>query len=182
MTSKREKFDSIYRAYKDDVYKISYYYTNDKYVAQEIAQNTFLKFYKHIEGSNIENVRSYLYRIARNLAYNYARDMKYEQPDEDFENLNEDSVTTVSVEEVYLEDERRKRQRELGKHILEGLREENELWYEAVNLVCCLEKPQDVVATELGISKDALSSRLHRARRWIQKNYDEEFDEVVRRS
>jgi len=55
------------------------------------------------------------------------------------------------------------------------LRKENESWYQIVNLIFCLEKPHDVVAKELGISKDVLYSKLYRAKKWIRKNFEDEY-------
>lgn len=182
LTSKEEKFDSIYRAYKDEIYRISLHFTKDEYMAQEITQKAFFQFYLHMDGANIKNVRSYLIRTVKNMVYNSTRDTKYEQCEGEMEVLEENSNMTMSVEDAYLLDEQRKRQRELTDTILERLRKENELWYEVIELVCCLEKPQDIVAAELDITKDVLYSRLYRARRWIQKNYGEEFEEITRRS
>ncbi|MBQ8804123.1 MAG: sigma-70 family RNA polymerase sigma factor [Tyzzerella sp.] len=181
-TSKEGKFDSIYLAYKDDVYRISYKYTKNEDLAHEITQKAFFQFYTHMDKANIKSARGYLMRTARNLAFNLTRDTKYEQIEAEMCALEEDSASTISVEDAYIMDEQRKRQDELKKSILERLREENELWYEAINLVCCLEKPQELVAEELGVSKDVLYSRLYRARKWIHKNFGEEFDELVRRS
>lgn len=177
-----EKFDSIYRAYADEVYRVSLYYTKDEYVAQEITQKTFYQFYLHFHNVNMKSVRAYLIRTARNLAYNRAWDRKRETYEERLEELETDNVITLSVEETYLRDEQKKQAKELSQNILVRLQEENELWYEAVNLVYCLEKPQDQVAEELGISKDVLCSRLYRAKRWIRKNYEKEYAEVAKRS
>ena len=177
--SRDEKFDSIYRAYEDDVYRISLYYTKDEHVAREITQRTFFQYYLHMEQAKIEMVRSYLARTAKNLSLNHLRDIRYRQNQVELCAMEDSEPTTSSIEESYIEEEQKRRQRELTNSILERLREENELWYEAINLVCCLEKPQELVAKELGVSKDVLYSRLHRARRWIQKNYGEQFDDVV---
>lgn len=179
MASKDEIFNSIYQAYANDVFKTSLKYLQDEDAARDITQKTFFQFYQHMDNTNIQFVRAYLVRSARNLSLNYIRDSKHVQSEDDVCVLEEKSATVASLEDSYIEDERRRKQRELSEMILERLRQENELWYEAINLVCCLEKPQDEVARELGISKDVLYSRLHRARKWIHKNYNKEFEEFV---
>lgn len=181
-SKKDEKFDSIYRAYVGEVYKATLHYTKDEYVAQEITQKAFYQFFLHYDNVNIDSVRAYLLRIARNLVYNRTRDMKRVTYEERLEDLQGDNIFTLSVEETYLRDEQKKQAKGLSKSILEHLRQENELWYEAMLLVYCLEKPQEQVADELGISKDVLYSRLYRARKWIRKNYGKEYEEFVKGS
>lgn len=171
----REKFETIYRECKDDIYRVCLFYTKDVNVAQEMAQQTFFNFYKHIDQVDVKRVRGYLIRTARNLCFNYARDKKYEE-------LHEDSASIVSVEEIFFRNEQKKQKELLSKSILERLKAENEDWYIAVNLLYCLGKPHDVVADEMGISKDALYSLVYRAKKWIRKTYEEKYDEIMKRS
>lgn len=171
----REKFETIYRECKDDIYRVCLFYTKDVNVAQEMAQQTFFNFYKHIDQVDVKRVRGYLIRTARNLCFNYARDKKYEE-------LHEGSASIVSVEEIFFRNEQKKQKELLSKSILERLKAENEDWYIAVNLLYCLGKPHDVVADEMGISKDALYSLVYRAKKWIRKTYEEKYDEIMKRS
>lgn len=171
----REKFETIYRACKDDVYKVCLYFTRDSHVAQELAQQAFFNFYKHIDEVEIEHAHGYLVRTARNLSYNYSRDNKCEI-------LNEGTAAIVSVEEVFFHKEQKRQKEILMKYILERLKAENEDWYTAINLRYCLGKPHEVVADEMGISKDALYSLVYRAKKWIRKNYEEEYEEIEKRS
>ncbi len=171
----REKFETIYHECKDDVYRVCLYFTKDVNVAQELAQQAFFNFYKHIDQVEMEHVRGYLVRTARNLSFNYLRDMKYEL-------LSEETASIVSVEEVYFRKEQKKQQAVFTNSILERLKAENEDWYTAINLLYCLGKPNDVVADEMGISRDALYSLVYRAKKWIRKNYEEQYEEIVKRS
>ena len=171
----REKFETIYRACKDDVYKVCLYFTKDANVAQEMAQQTFFNFYKHIDQVEVERARGYLVRTARNLCFNYTRDQKHEE-------LHEGTATIVSVEEIFFRNEHKKQKELFTKSILERLKVENEDWYTAVNLLYCLGKPHEVVADEMGISKDALYSLVYRAKKWIRKVYEEKYEEIIKRS
>lgn len=179
---KEEKFDSIYRAYKNDVYKLSLYYTRDEHAAKDISQKAFIEFYLHMDSVNIECSRGYLFRAVRNLATNLARDNKYRSQEEELEILDEIQRASASVEDAYVKRECEKQKKEFYNSLMEHVRHKNESWYEALHLAYCMEMPQDEVAEELGISKEVLYSRLHRARDWIRKNYEEEYEEVKRRS
>ena len=171
----REKFEIIYRACKDDVYKVCLYFTKDANLAQEMAQQTFFNFYKHIDEIEVERARGYLVRTARNLCFNYKRDNKCEE-------LSEGTAAIVSVEEIFFRKEHKKQKTLFTQSILERLKAENEDWYTAVNLLYCLGKPHEVVADEMGISKDALYSLVYRAKKWIRKTYEEKYEEIIKRS
>ncbi len=171
----REKFETIYHECKDDVYRVCLFFTKDANVAQELAQQAFFNFYKHIDQVEMEHAKGYLVRTARNLSFNYARDRKYEL-------LSEETASIVSVEEVYFRNEQKKQKAVFTNSILERLKVVNTDWYTAINLLYCLGKPHDVVADEMGISKDALYSLVYRAKKWIRKTYEEEYDEIVKRS
>ena len=178
----RKKFEQIYQECKDDVYRVCLYFTKDANIAQEMAQQTFFNFYKHIDQVEADLARSYLVRTARNLCFNYTRDKKYEQMRDSWDTLSEESAAIVSVEEVFFRNEQKKQKEIFSKSILESLKEENEDWYTAVNLLYCLGKPHEVVADELGISKDALYSLVYRAKKWIRKTYEQKYEEIMKRS
>ena len=172
--TKEEKFEEFYRTYQNDVYRISLYYTKDEYIAQDIAQKAFYKLYLHFDHVNLDSVRSYLLRTARNFSFNWLRDMKNEQGDY-IDNIPEESAILHSAEDEYIIDEKQRERKEFASEILHKVWEENESWYDILNLIYCLEKPHDEVAKELGISKDVLYSKLYRAKRWLRKHYEDEY-------
>ena len=179
---KHNKIESIYEKYKDDVYKVCLYFTKDSDIAQEIGQQVFFNFYQHIDEVEEKGVRGYLLRSARNTCFNYLRDKKRECLRGSWDLLEEETDTVISVEEVYLKKEEKQQREMLSQTILECLQKENEDWYTAINLVYCLGKPHEVVADEMGLSKDALYSLIYRAKKWIRKRYEEQYEEVTRRS
>ncbi len=172
--SKEDKFEEIYRTYQHDVYKISVYYTKDEHIAQDIAQKAFYKLYLHFDNVNLDSVRAYLLRTARNLSYNWLRDSKQEQGDY-VDNIPEESAILHSTEDAYLLDEKQKEREVFAGEILQKVSEENESWYEILNLIYCLDKSHDDVARELGMSRDVLYNKLYRAKRWLRKYYGEAY-------
>ena len=176
----RKKLAEIYGDYKDDIYRVCLYFTKDQFVAQELAQQVFFNLYQHIDQIEMDGVRGYLIRSARNVCFNYFRDMKYEEAKGSWETLSEDSATIISVEEIYFRNEEKHQRKTLSKNILERLQQENMDWYIAMNMTYCLGKPHDVVADELGISKDALYSLIYRAKKWIRKHYESEYDDIMK--
>lgn len=172
--TKEEKFDEIYRIYENEVFKISRYYTNDEYTAQDITQKAFYKLFQHFDNVNLDSVRAYLLRTARNLSFNWLRDMKHEQGDY-IDNIPEESAILLSAEDEYILDERVQERKQFASEILHKVREENESWYDILHLIYIMEKSHDEVARELGMSRDVLYSKLYRAKKWIQRHFEDEY-------
>ena len=175
---KEEKFERIYRTYQNDVYKISLYYTKDSHIAQDISQKVFYQFYLHFDNVNPDSVRAYLIRSARNLSYNWLRDTKREVKGDYLDVLPEEDVPQYSTEDDYIRDEQIREEKEFVRKLMECLREENESWYNIVNLIYCLEKPHDVVAKELGMSREVLYNKLYRAKKWLRKRFENEYNKL----
>ena len=179
-STKEERFDSIYRAYADEIYKLCLHLTKNHELAQDIAQQTFLQFYDHLEEVNPDCIYGYLARIAKNLIYNHERDSKYEIPSEArmFETYREENISD-SLEEDYFRGKQRNLEEMLSNHILSDLKREHESWYKIITMLYFLDKTHDEISEEMGITKDVLYSRMYRAKRWIHKHYQEEFENIT---
>ena len=177
---KEVKFEKIYRTYQNDVYKISLYYTKDEHIAQDITQKVFYHFYLQLDNVNLEMVRTYLIRCARNLSYNWLRDTRHERGGEYLENVPEENIPHYSTEDDYIRDEQQQETREFVAILLENLKEEHELWYNIVNLIYCLEMPHDQVAKELGMTREALYNKLYRAKKWLRTKFEDEYKKLER--
>ena len=177
-TTKEEQFDEIYRTYQNDVYKISLYYTNDEYTAQDITQNVFLRFYCHFENTKIESIRAYLLRSARNLSFNWLRDQKRGIKGEYIENIPEERVPQYNVEHEYIKEEQNRANKAFLDRVMTELQQENESWYDILNLIYCLEKSHEEVCDELDLTRDVLYSKIYRAKRWIRKKYEKEYEQL----
>lgn len=165
-STKDKKFDSIYRAYKDSIFKVAMHYAKCEDLANEITQKTFFQLYIYFENVNLDNVYPWLVTTARNFTFNYNRDKKREILGEVFEVLKETKDKFCNINNM--EDS-----------IFECLYKDHRIWYDAVTQVYCFGKSQQEAAEQLGIAVEVLNSRLYRARQWIRKNYENEYREVV---
>lgn len=59
-STKDKKFDSIYRAYKDSIFKVAMHYAKCEDLANEITQKTFFQLYIYFENVNLDNVYPWL--------------------------------------------------------------------------------------------------------------------------
>ena len=178
--SKEERFEVIYNKYQHEVYRISLYYTKDEYEAQDITQKVFYKVYEHFDEINLESVKAYMFRAARNLSYNWLRDRKRELEGDTERTLPNDSLFLPGPEEYYLRYESLREEGAFFSAIMLQLQQENEMWYDILNYIYCLEMSHDDAARMLGISKSVLYSKLYRAKQWIHKRYKEEYDKLNR--
>lgn len=177
-TMKEENFDKIYRSFRDDVYKVSLYYTKEAYAAEDVAQKVFCEFFRHYDTVDEDCVRAYLIHSAKNLALNWLRDRKREMTGEYLDVIAEDHTPRYSVEDRYISDEQSHEREVLVSNMLQRLREENESWYHIIYLIFCIEKSHYEAASALGISRDVLYSKLYRAKKWLRKTFEDEFDKL----
>jgi RNA polymerase sigma-70 factor (ECF subfamily) len=72
--SDADAFRALFDRYKDKVYSIALRYSGDAAVAQDIAQETFLKLFASLEGFRHEaNFDSWLYRLVVNACFDQKR-------------------------------------------------------------------------------------------------------------
>jgi RNA polymerase sigma-70 factor (ECF subfamily) len=70
----RADFELLYERYSREVWALAYARWMNADTAMDIAQETFLRLWKQLEGGeSILNPRAWLLRVARNLAEDYAK-------------------------------------------------------------------------------------------------------------
>jgi RNA polymerase sigma-70 factor, ECF subfamily len=102
--------------YHRQIIHFLYRMVHNEAVAEELAQEVFLRVYRSRESYRAEaKFSTWLYRIATNLAVNHARDTKYErtaptleldQPDAESGTLPEVAASDPNVEQTMLREER----------------------------------------------------------------------------
>lgn len=72
-----DQFMEYYEKYSDDIFRFCMVKTKNRELSLDITQDTFMKFWEYIiKGSDIENERPLLYRIAGNLVIDNYRKKK----------------------------------------------------------------------------------------------------------
>jgi RNA polymerase sigma-70 factor (ECF subfamily) len=70
----RNQFEELYQRHSREVWAIAYSRWMDADLAQDVAQEAFMRLWKQWEaGEEILNPRAWLLRVARNLAEDYAK-------------------------------------------------------------------------------------------------------------
>ena len=109
-------FNYLVQRYHRAMISFLYRMVHNQAVAEELAQEVFLRVYRSRESYRAEaKFTTWLYRIATNLAVNHARDTKYERtaqnvyldvPDEETGRTPEVADDEMNVEQRLLRDER----------------------------------------------------------------------------
>lgn len=82
MQEKEQQFLEGYDAYSDALFRFAYFQVSDREVAKDIVQDVFMETWKCIAGGGeINNMRAYLYRVARNRIIDHYRKHKTQSLD-----------------------------------------------------------------------------------------------------
>ena len=82
MQEKEKQFLEGYDAYSDALFRFAYFQVSDREVAKDIVQDVFMETWKCIaDGGEIQNMRAYLYRVARNRIIDHYRKHKTQSLD-----------------------------------------------------------------------------------------------------
>ncbi len=153
--------ESLMHDYGNDVLRTAYAYVKDKYAAEDIFQETFIKAYKNLgEFREESGIKTWLIRITINTCKDFLKSAynKRVVPMMEFE---EDSlVADDSFEEVEVQD-----RNEMIKNTVMQL---PETYREVVICVYYNELSVADTAKQLGIAEGTVKSRLARAREQLK--------------
>ena len=177
--NKKDKFHEMYTLYKDDVYRIATHYSKGDFsAAEEIMQNIFIAFYQYIDEIEEETAQNWLMVVTKNYALNRLKKLEKEYLAEEIFDVVEEEPLASGIEEELLKRKYEGDISRLSDEIFFSIKEKNERWYEAVSLVYGMEKSQKEAAKIMGVTLQSLNSMLYRARRWINKQYGQEYKEL----
>lgn len=159
-------FTFLIEKYRNPIIHFMYRMTGNQAVAEELAQEVFLRVYRSRESYRAEaKFTTWLYRIATNLGVNYARDHKHEkaaqnvyldQPDAETGTTPDVADTHVTAEQNLLQEER-----------LAGIRAQVMALPERQREAVLMHKYQEMDYREIGavlkLSESATKSLLFRA-------------------
>lgn len=79
---KREYLNTIAEKYYDDIFRFCCYQTGNYQEAGDLTQETFLHFIRSVEHYRCQNLKGYLFTIARNVCVDYFRSCQRRQEKE----------------------------------------------------------------------------------------------------
>jgi RNA polymerase sigma-70 factor (ECF subfamily) len=148
------RFLAEYDAHADLLFRHVLLRVRDREAARDIVQEAFSRTWLYLsEGKKIEYLRAFLYRVANNLIVDGARKKKSSSLDA----MMEDDGFEV-VDESVKDPSILPQTREVAEH----LKSLDEIYRVAITKRFFEEKSPKEIATELGVSENVVSVRIHR--------------------
>ena len=165
-TGDEAAFDYLIQKYRRPMVRFMYRMVRNPAAAEDLAQEVFLRVYRSRETyAASAKFTTWLYRIATNLAVNYARDTRHERPETSvsLDEPNEDTGLTLDIADAGLNAEENIMRRER----LAAIRSHVQALPERQRLAVVMHKYQGMdyrqIAEVLHLSESATKSLLFRA-------------------
>ncbi len=154
-----EAFESIYKSYSGFVYNVAYRVVNNIDEAQEVTQEVFLAVYQKLKSFKFKSsLKTWVYRIAVNMAIDYARKRSREQ---DHTVLYDDNNKLNKTIDSAGEEIEREQQEKIISTLLEALSPNQRV---CIVLRSIEGLSYQEIAESLNININTVRSRLKRAR------------------
>lgn len=156
----------------DKIYRYCYFRLHDRQLAQDLTQETFLRFYR--QGMSLDNGKElpYLYTVARNLCIDEFRKRKFGGTGETGTGIN---IDDVSVKDSYL-----------SSNDMAAASDQSEEWIDSMILKAAIEKlPREEqellllryvnevsvasICKITGMSRFAVYRRISKSLKWLKK-------------
>lgn len=148
-----QQFLLAYDAYADALFRYCWFRVYDRNRAQDLTQETFIKAWKSIsEGTDVNNIRAFLYRIVKNLIIDESRKKKEESLEALQDNGFEPEAQEHGQSADYLD----------GKIAIETLNQLDEIYRESVYLRYVEHWKPKEIAEHLGETQEVVSTRITR--------------------
>ena len=168
---REETFTEIYERYAVLIMKSVMDQTNNIELAEEICQQTFLKYLEKKETVIVGFERPWLLEVAQNLLID--RWKKASTRKEFLEKETENSVFDNIVDSVNVEEQVTNRM--FTSDLMKELKVRNPLWYDVIYHVLILQESYAEAAEILHTNPDALRARYKRALDYVRGKYGDEY-------
>ena len=161
------QFSRVVQQYQRLVYTVCWQLVQDPHIAEDLAQETFLAAFSHIDSCPEEYLRPWLARIAANKAKDYLKSAwvrRVTAPGEDA--LPEQSGGPPGPEELAVSADEAEAIRQMILHLKEP-------YLQAATLYFLQHRTVPEIARQLGRPPKTVHTQLYRARQMLQKQIEE---------
>src|SRR6201982_414640 len=169
-------FEYLVQKYRRPMVGFMYRMSHNAAAAEDLAQEVFLRVYRSRSGYEASaKFTTWLYRIATNLAVNYARDTRHERPESmvSLDEPDEETGTTMDVADSTLTVE----QAMLRRERMEAIRKRVQALPERQRMAVIMHKYKQMdykqIAEGLKLSESATKSLLFRAYETLREQLKE---------
>lgn len=160
-------FLAAYDSFGDELFRFCVLKLRDREEALDLVQETFTRVWEYLrQGKQIEQIRPFLYRVARNLIVDHSRKKKSVSLDELAENRGFDEADKEVPFGQSLDHE----------HVLAALEHVEPIHREILTLRFLQELEIREIAATLNLSENAVSVRINRGMQALRAAYVEETE------
>lgn len=174
MSKESQYLDFYVMKYQDVVIRNAYVYVKDYHVAEDICQETFIRFEQKMETIPDEKVIRWLLRVSERLALDHLRKGKRRGENlslEEYAGVLEDNRNTDASKMVIQREECEERLR-----VLDQLKEVRPNWHDALMMSYLEHKDNSSIGKELGATPAHVSKWKERGQRWLREEYEKQND------
>ena len=169
MSKESQYLDFYVMEYQDVVIRNAYVYVKDYYVAEDICQETFIRFEQNMETIPDEKVIRWLLRVSERLALDHLRKGKRHGENlglEEYVGVLEDNRNT-DVSKMFIQ----KEEYEERMRVLDQLKEVRPNWHDALIMSYLGNMDNSSIGKELGATPALISKWKERGQRWLREEY-----------
>ncbi len=149
----KNKFLESYDAHSDAIFRYCFFQTSNREVALDLSQDTFIKVWEYLAGGKqVDNIRAFLYTVARNLIIDYRRKKKSVSLDK----MMDEGFDVSHSEQEHLEN------RIDGSNLVERLEDLEEKYRDVLTMRYIDDLSIKEIAEITGESENNISVRIHR--------------------
>lgn len=149
-----------YEAYADALFRYCYFRVSDRELAKDLVQDVFTKTWEYLaEGERVDNLRAFLYRVARNLIIDHSRRKHAMSLDA----LREEGFDPGTDERPLMEI------RVDARTMLSAIDRVDESFREILLLRYVSDLPPREIAKLLGLTSNVVSVRIHRGLKQLKQ-------------
>lgn len=163
------RFEAVYRAYSGLLVRVISARIGSGQDADDLAQDVFLAYCRRMDEIPEDAVKTWLLLAANRRCIDYFRRKRVRGSISCTEQEAADNVEQML---------RRMNCRELLFRILETLQRDHRIWYETFQAGILKGVPPEEAARALHVSPEAVRGRVFRARRFLAREYGDEYREL----
>ena len=171
--------DEILEKYRKLIINNAYSYVKDYYTAEDICQETFLRYFRREEPIEERKIKAWLLEVSRHLAIDHMRKGGKYKTDvgvepymlETKENAYPDPCSILAEKEL----------KEIKLSVLERLKEEKPIWYDTIMLSILHDMDNKAIGDMMGISPALVSKWKERGKHWLRDRYEIEEERRSRK-
>lgn len=155
-----EEFIIAYEKYSDAIFRYCFYRVYEREKAKDLVQEVYMKTWQYLsKGNEVENIRAFLYRVARNLIIDGSRKKKESSLDE----MHESGFDAKF-------DDRRQKEIEIDmKMAIEVIKNLDEKYREVLLLRYVDGFSPKEISSMIDETENAVSVRIHRGMKQLRK-------------